>query len=271
MTSTYRDTPYLSVIIPAFNEAERIHGTLEQIAKHLAQCRFSSEIFVVDDGSTDGTAEIAMSARVGTIPVTILHHETNSGKGYAVQQGALRARGEVLLICDADLSIPIDELATMLHRMQDGFDLVIASRALPDSRATENQPPHRVFLGRLLNLLVRWLLLEDICDTQCGFKLINRRAAEAIFPCQRIVGFAFDIELLFLAQRSGFAIAEVPVRWHHVSPSHVRLIRDGLQMGIDVLRIRWLWRNGSYGPRSYRDSRGRSAPRREGTSPNGDC
>ncbi len=245
--------PYLSVVIPAFNEAGSIGDTLQQMARHLAHCHFSSEILVIDDGSADGTGEVALSSEVGSVPVEVLRHEKNSGKGYAVQRGALRARGDVILICDADLPVSLDHLAPMLHRLREGSDLVIASRALPDSLATLSQPPHRALLGKLFNRLVRWWLLPNISDTQCGFKLISRRAAEMIFPRQRIAGFAFDVEVLFLAKQSGFAIAEVPVTWRHVNPSRVSPLKDGLQMLIDLLRIRCLWWQGRY-------ARGRKLP-----------
>lgn len=246
------ETPYLSLVIPVFNEAERIRDTLEQIARYLAQHCLSAELLVVDDGSTDGSTEAAMAAHVGEVAVTVLRHEKNVGKGYAVQQGVLLARGEVILICDADLSTPIDEITPLLHRMREGFDLVIASRALADSRIIVNQPRHRAFFGRLFNRFVRSWLVEDIVDTQCGFKLINREAAQTIFPRQRIAGFAFDVEILFLAQRFGFTIAEVPVRWHHVGPSHVRALQDGFRMVIDLVRIKWRWQRGGYGRRGCR-------------------
>ena len=243
------NTPYLSVVIPAFNEAGRIPDTLQQMARHLAHCRFSSEILVIDDGSADGTSEVALSTEVSGVPVEVLRHENNAGKGYAVQRGALRARGDVILICDADLPVSLDQLAPMLHRVRAGSDLVIASRALPDSLAISGQPPHRALLGKLFNRLVRWWLLTNISDTQCGFKLITRRAADTIFPRQRVARFAFDVEILFLARQSGFAIAEVPVTWRNVNPSRVSPLKDGAQMLLDLLRIRWRWWRGSYGQR----------------------
>lgn len=242
-------TPYLSVVIPAFNEAARIRDTLQEVARHLAHCRFSSEILVIDDGSADGTSEVALSTEVGGVPVEVLRHEKNAGKGYAVQRGALRARGDVILIRDADLPVSLDQLAPMLHRVRVGSDLVIASRALPDSLAISSQPHHRALLGKLFNRLVRWWLIPNIFDTQCGFKLISRRAAAAIFPRQRIAGFAFDVEILFLAKQAGFAIAEVPVTWRHVNPSRVSPLKDGTQMLLDLFRIRWRWWRGSYGRR----------------------
>jgi len=242
--------PYLSVVIPAFNEAERLGDTLRQMACHLARCPFSAEILVVDDGSADETSQVARSADVGDIPVEVIRHETNAGKGYAVQTGARRARGDVILICDADLPVPLDQLTPMLHRLRDGWDLVIASRAHPDSAATTRQSRYRTLLGRLFNRVVRWSLVPNISDTQCGFKLISRRAAEAIFPRQQIPGFAFDVEILFLAQQAGLAVAEIPVTWRHIDPSHVSPLKDGVQMLIDLLRIRRWWRQGRYGPSS---------------------
>jgi len=247
MESMHPAPLYLSIVIPSFNEAGRIRDTLQEMGRHLSLCGFSSEILVIDDGSADGTSEVARSSEVGDIPVEVIRHEKNSGKGYAVQRGALRARGDVILICDADLPITLDHLAPMLHCLREGSDLVIASRALPDSLAISSQPKHRVLLGRLFNLLVRWWLIPNIFDTQCGFKLISRSAAETIFPRQRVAGFCFDVEILFLAKQAGFAIAEVPVAWRHVNPSRVSPLKDGVQMFLDLLRIRWRWWRGSYG------------------------
>jgi dolichyl-phosphate beta-glucosyltransferase len=195
------------VVIPAYNEAERLPRTLARVREYLDAWGRPYEIVVVDDGSADGTAERARAA--GGDALTVVSNETNRGKGYSVRRGMLLARGERLLMSDADLSTPIEELPQLVARMDEGFDVVIASRALPGSRIEIHQPWYRENSGRVFNLLVRALALPDIHDTQCGFKLFSAAAARESFEAASLDGFCFDVEVLYIARRRGFRIAEI--------------------------------------------------------------
>ena len=235
--------PELSVVIPAYNEALRLPGTLARIREQLAGLSF--EIVVADDGSSDGTAERARAA--GGEGLSVLRSEQNRGKGHAVRRGMLAARGALRLMSDADLSTPIEELPRLLARARDGFDVVIASRALPASRIEVHQPRYRESVGRAFNLLVRALLLPGLRDTQCGFKLFSARAAAEVFAAARLDGFGFDVEALVIARRRGYRIAELPVTWRNDAATRVSTLR-GLQAFLDLARIRWnAWR-GRYDP-----------------------
>src|SRR6266568_2532999 len=205
--------PRLSVVIPAFNEAERLPRTLARVNAHLVGQGPPYEIVVVDDGSTDGTAESARAE--GGPALTLLRYQPNRGKGYAVRRGMLAARGARRLMTDADLSTPIEELDRLCARMDEGHDVVVGSRALPASRIEVRQPWYRENMGRLFNLFVRALAVPGVRDTQCGFKLFSAAAARDVFSAARLDGFSFDVEALFLARRKGYRIAEVPVRWRN--------------------------------------------------------
>jgi len=224
--------PALSIVIPAFNEAERLPRTLERIAAHLAGGGSGGEVLVVDDGSRDGTAE-----RAEAMGATVLRNGANRGKGFAVRRGMLAAQGRRRLMTDADLSTPIEELDRLAARMDEGYDVVIGSRALPESRIEVHQPWFRENMGRLFNLFVRGLVVPGIRDTQCGFKLFTAEAARAVFSAARLDGFSFDVEALFLAARRGYRIAEVPVLWRNDAASRVSL-RRGFLAFPDLLRIR---------------------------------
>jgi dolichyl-phosphate beta-glucosyltransferase len=223
--------PALSIVIPAFNEAERLPRTLDRLAAHFAG-RTDHEVLVVDDGSRDDTA-----ARAEAAGATVLRNEANRGKGYSVRRGMLAARGRRRLMTDADLSTPIEELGRLAARMDEGYDVVIGSRALPGSRIEVHQPWYRENMGRLFNLFVRTLVVPGIHDTQCGFKLFSAEAANAVFSAARLDGFSFDVEALFLAARRGCRIAEVPVLWRNDAASRVSL-RRGFLAFPDLLRIR---------------------------------
>jgi dolichyl-phosphate beta-glucosyltransferase len=222
----------LSVVVPAFNEAERLPRTLERIACHLDGWREPYEVLVVDDGSTDGTAERAAAAGA-----TVIRNEANRGKGYAVRRGMLAARGERRLMTDADLSTPIEELGTLRSRMDEGYHVVIGSRATPGARVEVRQPWYRENVGRLFNLFVRALAVPGVLDTQCGFKLFTAEAARDVFSAARIDGYSFDVEAIFLARRKGYRVAEVPVVWRNDAASRVSLLRGFLAFP-DLLRIR---------------------------------
>lgn len=203
---------FLSIIIPAYNESKRLAEPLKEVIAYAQSLGRSFEIIVVDDGSGDNTSEIAKNILAG-IPGKVLRNEPNRGKGYSIRRGMLEAKGEWRLFSDADLSTPITEFEKFRKVMEDGYDVIIASRALPDSDLAVRQPRFREFTGRVFNTVVQTFLIPGICDTQCGFKLFRGSVADKIFPQQTLDGFSFDVELLMLAKRNGFQIKEVPVRW----------------------------------------------------------
>jgi len=231
--------PRLSIVIPAYNEEERIGSSLARIVQYLVSQSFTWEIVLVDDGSTDQTAAVArrVSAELGCGCLQIVQHAPNRGKGYAVREGMLRAAGGYVLMCDADLATPIEELAGFWRFVEEGYDIVIASRPLPQSQLLARQPLYRELGGRTLNLLIRALAVPGIRDTQCGFKLFRREAVQRIFPICTLDGFGFDIEVLHIAQKFGLRIREVPVRWYHLPGSKVRPFRDGFRMLADIYRV----------------------------------
>ena len=222
----------LSVVIPAFNEGQRIRDTLKRTVAHLGR-RFSYELIVVDDGSRDDTAGVVESFE----DACLLKQPCNRGKGAAVRRGVLAARGKRVLFMDADLSTPIEEVDKLIDLAADA-DVVIGSRRLPSSNILGEQPLHRRLLGSCFSALVRALLLGDFSDTQCGFKLFGRDAAEAIFSQQRLDGFAFDVEVLMLAEQLGYVIKEVPVAWQHSDDSKISPVLDSASMFRDLVRLK---------------------------------
>jgi len=237
--------PRLSVIVPAYNEARRIAPTLSGIEAFLVDEDFDFEVLLVDDGSSDHTVEVARAAWKGEGLAT-LRQPANQGKGAAIRRGMLEARGEWRLFTDADNSTPIEELDKLwpLTRARGGeraYDVCVGSRALPESALETRQPFYREWMGRTFNLLVRALVLGGIHDTQCGFKLFSRTAAEAIFPRQQLGGWAFDVECLLLARGLGFRIAEVPVRWIDSPASRLNPLSDSARMFGDLLRLRGVY------------------------------
>jgi dolichyl-phosphate beta-glucosyltransferase len=235
--------PQLSVVIPAFNEAERLPPTLERVLAYLRARGGSFEVIVVDDGSRDETV-----ARARAAGVTVLANEVNRGKGYSVRRGMLAARGARRLMTDADLSTPIEDLGRLMAALDGGVDVAIGSRALPDSNVEVHQPWYRENMGRVFNGLVRVLAVPGLKDTQCGFKLFTAEAAQAAFSRALLDGFSFDVEALYLARRHGFRIAEVPVTWRNDAASRVGLW-SGFRAFPDLLRIRWNAWTGHYANR----------------------
>jgi dolichyl-phosphate beta-glucosyltransferase len=231
----------LSVVVPAFNEAARLPPTLERIRAYLAASGAAHEIVVVDDGSTDATADVARAHGA-----TVIRNERNRGKGHAARRGMLAARGARRLMTDADLSTPIEELPRLMARLDEGYDVAIASRAVAGARIEVRQPAYREGMGRLFNLCVRALAVPGIHDTQCGFKLFTAAAAEASFGPARLDGFSFDVETLFLARRRGLRIAEVPVTWRNDAASRVGAA-NGFRAFLDLARIRVNDWKGRYG------------------------
>lgn len=231
------EEPYLSVVVPAFNEELRIGSTLEQICKYLSGQPYSWEIVLVDDGSQDDTITVARRS-MGSQPLHIVSHERNQGKGAAIKHGMGAARGRVRLFSDADLSTPIEEVSRLLQALEEGYDIAIGSRGLQESRLELRQAWYREMMGRFFNLLVRLLVVGGIKDTQCGFKLFTARAAQALFPLQSMRGYAFDVEILFRARQQGFKIKEVPVRWINSPASKINPLTDSAKMFMDLVRLR---------------------------------
>ena len=232
------DRPLLSVVIPAYDEAERLPGTLKRVTAYLRAEVRSFEIVVVDDGSGDDTAERARACLADQPSSRVLSLPQNRGKGAACRRGVLAARGERILICDADLSTPIEEERRLRDPLLAGADVVIGSRAHPEARIAVRQPPLREAAGRGLNRIMRWLGLTELRDTQCGFKLFRREAAHALFAQSRIDGFLFDLEVLMLARRQGLRTVEVPVEWRNDPDSRVHVLRGLPGIAWQLLRIR---------------------------------
>ena len=228
----------LSVIIPAYNEESTIAGTLREIDSYLRDNSISNEIIVVDDGSWDTTRHVLDRIKPEIPNLKILHHDTNKGKGAAVRTGMLAARGKRILFTDADNSTPITELQNLSRALDEGFDIAVASRAVPGAVRIVHQPAYRELGGKLLNLCIRMFAVPGIYDTQCGFKLFTRDAAKTIFNMTFVNRFSFDVEVLYLARKLGYKVAELPVRWTHHPESKVRPFRDGIYMLIDIARMR---------------------------------
>ena len=229
--------PHLSVVIPAYNEESRIGATLLRVQEYLDAQSYDSEILVVDDGSTDATRDVVAAIPVGRTPISVLHYDGNRGKGYAVRYGMLRAAGDFVLFSDADLSTPIEEVEHLFAAMEDGTEIAIGSRDVPGSKLEKRQSLLREFGGKCFNRMVR-TVVRGIHDTQCGFKLFTRGAAQNVFSLCQVDNFSFDIEALFLGRQLGYRIAEVPVRWTHMEGSKLVLRRDAPRMLRTLFRIR---------------------------------
>ncbi|MFQ5407379.1 MAG: dolichyl-phosphate beta-glucosyltransferase [Anaerolineales bacterium] len=236
---------HLSIIIPAHNEENRLPNSLRAIDAFLAQQSYAAEVIVVENGSTDRTAELAQAFAAEHPYVRVLQ-EAARGKGNAVRAGMLAARGAYRFMCDADLSMPIEEVARFLPPRLNGFDVAIGSREISGAQRF-NEPALTHLRGRIFSNLVKVFAVRDIEDTQCGFKCFRADIAEDLFTAQQLDGMSFDVELLFIAKRRGYKIVEVPINWYFDSESKVRAIEDSLQMLADVLAIRRNWRSGKYG------------------------
>lgn len=237
----------ISVVVPAFNEENRLDLTLPRLWKSL-QRRFDVfEIIVVDDGSSDGTASVVNRFAERHHSVRLIRYETNRGKGYAVRTGVLAAKGQYILFSDADLSTPIRELGKLLRALGEGFDVAIGSRAHRNSKIVEYQPVYRVLMGKTFNKFVKLFAVRGISDTQCGFKCFTRQAAFDIFSDCRIDGFSFDVEALYLARMKSFKIKEVGVLWRNDLQSKVDPVKHSLQMLRDIMLIRLYRAAGYYG------------------------
>lgn len=227
----------ISVVIPAYNEALRLPRYLSSIIAYFELQGIDYEIIVVDDGSTDATTAVVERVMSENVRVRLIRLPRNHGKGHAVKTGMLQARGSLRLFADADGATPIAELERLRTAIKAGADIAIASRSLHDDSCHVAAKLHRKMIGSVFSMIVRLLSVKGISDTQCGFKLFTAEAAQAIFPLQRIDGFGFDVEILFIGKHKGYRIAEVPVNWTDVAGSKVKLVRDSCRMLLDVLTI----------------------------------
>ena len=239
--------PFLSLIIPAHNEQARLPASLPKIHEFLKAQAFSWEVIVVDSGSRDGTAQVVRDFTARWPELRLVQVE-RPGKGLAVRRGMLAARGDYRFICDADLSMPIDQVPRFLPPSMRDADIAIASREVAGA-ARHDEPTYRHLIGRAFNVLVRRLTIPEIQDTQCGFKCFRRSVAEDLFRVQQVEGWTFDVEILYVALRRGYRIVEVPIPWYYNPGSRVRIARDSLTMFTDLFRIRRNWRRGVYASR----------------------
>ncbi len=229
--------PDLSIVIPAYNEERRLPFTLPQVFRYLASRALGGEVIVVDDGSTDATAQVVRSFAASRPDLRLLSNDRNRGKGFSVRAGMLAARGRLALLTDADLSAPIEEADKLLGALTE-YDVAIGSRALDRSLIQQHQPRWRELAGIAFNKAMKLASGLPFEDTQCGFKAFRREPARVVFEQQRIERYGFDPEILFLARRHGLRMVEIPVRWAHDPDSRVRVLRDGLHMLADLVRVR---------------------------------
>lgn len=228
-------TPFLSIVIPAHNEESRLPRTLGQIFVFLSKQPYTSEVIIVENGSSDRTLELAHEFAQKYSNLIVIHEE-QSGKGNAVRRGMLHARGEYRFACDADLSMPIEETSKFLPPTLNGFDIAIASREATGA-IRYHEPSYRHLGGRAINLIIRLSILPGLDDTQCGFKCFRADVAEDLFKQQTLNGWSFDIEILYLARRKKMRIKEIPIHWYFDADSKVNAVRDALRMIGDIFRI----------------------------------
>lgn len=240
----------MSIVIPAYNEEGRLPGSLESVFAFLRKQPFASEVLVIENGSSDRTYEIAQEYAKQYEGLRVIHNETR-GKGRAIQRGVKEAQGEYIFMCDADLSMPIEEVSKFIPPQMTGADIAIGSREAPGS-VRYNEPTYRHFTGRVFNTLIRWLVLPGLQDTQCGFKCIRAAVARDIVPYQTLMGWAFDVELLYIARRHGYSIVEIPIDWYFNADSKISVVRDSLRMFLDLLLIRNNARRGLYNAHTHK-------------------
>lgn len=241
--------PKYSIVIPAFNESGRIPATLEAVIACLRANSWNAEIIVVNDGSTDNTAEIVREIGRTAPELRMLENPGNRGKGYAVRNGVLHALGDIIMFTDSDLSAPIIEAERLFAAIEGGADIAIGSRWMESSRQTHRQPLYRQFFGRCFNSVCRMVMRLPFADTQCGFKAFTRAAAQTVFQLQTIERWGFDPEILFIALKRGFIVREVPVSWAHDARTRMSYLRDGIQMLKELAIVRWNAITGHYNKR----------------------
>lgn len=236
--------PYLSLVIPAYNEEKRLLKNLEKIKHFFSLKSFPYEVIIVNDGSRDGTEVVVQCYQKEWTELLLLSDSVNHGKGFSVRKGMLHSSSEFVFFCDADLSTPLAECDVLLTELKKGCDVVVGSRYLKREEnqlgKTVSQTWKRRLAGKTFSFIVRALLSSDVYDTQCGFKGFTQKAAKALFSHQKLNGFAFDVEILYLAQKSGLKVAEVPVEWHEAPASKVSLFGDAWRMLSDVIKVRAL-------------------------------
>jgi dolichyl-phosphate beta-glucosyltransferase len=238
------DQPFLSIIIPAHNEENRLPPSLAKIDAFLQTQPYSAEVIVVENGSHDRTAEVTRAFAADHPYVRLMIVETR-GKGLAVKAGMLAARGAFRFICDTDLSMPIEEITKFLPPHSDGYDISIATREGKLSRRV-GEPEYRHIMGRINNIIIKLFAVRGFEDTQCGFKMFSAAAARDLFSVQRMSGIGFDVEILFIAVRRGYTIREVPITWYFDPDSRMKLVQDSLNMLREIRDIRRNWKQGSY-------------------------
>ena len=227
---------FLSIVIPAFNEEARIGATLDKVVEYLSDQPYSWDVTVVDDGSSDATAEL-VGERAEKLDGVRLERIPHAGKGWAVKHGMLSTSGEYRFMCDADLAMPISLLGSFLERMNEGFDVVLGSRQISGARRYD-EPVTRHAMGRIFNGFVRLAAVGGYADTQCGFKCFRGQAADRLFGLQRTRGLGFDVEVLYLARKQHLRVLEIPIDWYHIKDSKVRVGVDSFSMIRDTLRVR---------------------------------
>jgi dolichyl-phosphate beta-glucosyltransferase len=237
----------LSVVVPAYNEEQRLGGTLERMCQYLSAQERPWELLVVDDGSKDGTAALVKRTSEKYPEVRLLVNERNRGKGYTVRRGMLAATGDAVLFSDADLSSPIEEVEKLIPMLEHGHDVVIGSRDIIGSKIEVPQPLHRRVMGYTFMVLRDWIAVSGFRDTQCGFKLFRKAAADQVFSQSRVDGICFDVEILAIATSLGHRMCEIPVVWRNDERSTVNPIGDPLKMFLDLFRIRFNILRGVYG------------------------
>ncbi len=238
--------PQYSIVIPAYNESGRIPKTLEAVVGCIRARGWDAEVIVVNDGSSDATAEVVREFAQTAPEVRLMENPGNRGKGYSVRAGMLEARGKVALFTDSDLSAPIEEAERLFAAIAGGADIAIGSRWLERDRQTQRQPLYRQFFGRCFNLVIRTVMGMKFADTQCGFKAFTHAAAQTVFQLQTIERWGFDPEILFIGIKRGFWIIEVPVSWAHDERSRMSYLRDGMKMLEEIAIIRWRAFRGLY-------------------------
>ena len=227
----------ISVVIPAYNEEQRLPSTLESVHGYLSGKDRAFEIIVVDDGSADGTAAMVEKFAENHAGVRLISYKPNRGKGHAVRTGMLAAEGSLVLFDDADGSSPIEEIEKLIASIEGGSDVAFGSRAKPDEERVVKALAYRKAIGNTFNMIVQSLLLPGFFDTQCGFKMFKRSVVQDVFTVSRQDGFAFDVEVLYISRLRGYSIQEIPINWHNVDGSKVNVFFDSQKMFIDVLRI----------------------------------
>jgi len=232
----------LSIVIPVYNEEQRLHASLSKVVDYVREKGISdkSEIIVVNDGSQDNTVSVINQFKEDYDFIKLVDYKDNKGKGYAVKKGVLSAKGKYILFMDADLSTPLEEINKVIGFLDKKYDISIGSRGLKDSEIVIRQPIYRQTMGKIFNLIVRLLLIKNIRDTQCGFKCFKQEIAREIFNQTKINRFSFDVEILYIAQRKGYRIKEVPVKWYNSPDSKVGIIKDSSKMLFEILKIRFV-------------------------------